>query len=210
MAPGLLPLSVLVLLMAAMASPASAASVEASELASELAVLRDKSRDGVIVLDDAGLKRFTAAKQRGYSLYVFLTARQVESEPSLAMPRLRSEFGLLASAARAGPAPDAAFFVQMTFEDSPRVFHVVQAQQVGVWRGGEGRRGAARRTRVQGADRASTAHLACSTRCSTLHIHRSPRARPSPADSAAPRSPAVHRFPPHRCPSSSRSLLSSA
>lgn len=120
-----------VLLLLALAPLAShAAAVDASELVVELAELRDKSKDGVLSFNDDALKRFASAKKRGYSLYIFLNARQVQNEPTLAIGKLRQEFGLLAAAARAGPAPDSAFFAEVVFEDAPRIFHAVQAQQV--------------------------------------------------------------------------------
>lgn len=120
-------LAALLLLVAAV----SAAPASNEELLSELKHLRDTSgtKDGVIHFNDDMLTRF-GGKSRTYSLVVFLTANQVMDNPQLQMQKLRTEFGLASKAFLGGPTPDDAFFVDMLFEESPRIFRSVKANQV--------------------------------------------------------------------------------
>lgn len=104
--------------------------MEASELLEELIERRDQSKDGVISFDEKSFQQFGAGKQRPYTLIIFLNAKQVMDNPQLAMPALRKEYGLASKAVKQGPNPDAAFFVEILFEDAPRVFHAVGANQV--------------------------------------------------------------------------------
>eukprot|EP00967_Tisochrysis_lutea_P139397 scaffold253245_cov19-Tisochrysis_lutea.AAC.1 len=109
---------------------AHAAPLSATSALSQLRQLRDSSPDRVISLDDAQFAKFGRSVGREFSLIVFLTAHQMSERPQLKLGDLRKEFGYAAQALLAGPDPDAAFFAEMVFEDSPKVFHALGANQV--------------------------------------------------------------------------------
>lgn len=113
-----------VLLLAVIAAAVHAAP-SSEQLLKELKELRAKSKDGVLNFTDDQLRRFGTNKAKTYDLVIFLNAQQVQDNPQLNMPHLRSEFALAAKACNSD-----AFFVEMFFEQAPEVFQSLMAQQV--------------------------------------------------------------------------------
>lgn len=84
----------------------------------------------VIRFDEGAFTRYGTGKKRPYTLYFFLTAKQVMDNPHLALEPLRAEFGLAAQAVARGPEPDSAFFADVVFEDAQKIFHALGVNQV--------------------------------------------------------------------------------
>lgn len=83
------------------------------------------SKDGVIRLDDDGLKRFAipVPEARPYSLIIFFDATQLRDNPELKLEHLRGEYGLVASAfVRSNPDSGRVFFVDIEFTKSQASF----------------------------------------------------------------------------------------